>query len=116
MTHLPDPNTYNDPIRYFRDCHALVITMINQMEDLTKSAETKGVKASIKEDRGWRDILDFLVHVAPQHEMDEEQALFPLIFHKIPHLGFQQQSSPIRFIEQQHELMQQHSISLLKMW
>jgi len=116
LIHLPDPNKYNDPIRYFRECHALIITLINQLEQLTQEAEKKGVKQSIKEDRGWRDILDFLVNVAPIHEMDEEEALFPLIFEKVPHVGFQQPSSPIRFIEEQHTAMQQHSIELLKIW
>src|SRR5207302_3312007 len=78
--------------------------------------ERKGVKKSIKEDRGWRDLLDFFVNTAPIHEMDEEEALFPIIFEKVPHVGFQQRSSPIRFIEEQHTVMQQHSIDLLKIW
>jgi hemerythrin-like domain-containing protein len=116
MIHLPDPNKYNDPIRYFRDCHALIVTLINQLDQLTLDAEKTGIKKSIAEDRGWRDLLDFFVNTAPIHELDEEAALFPLIFEKIPHMGFQQNSSPIHFIHAQHEIMQSHSIDLLKIW
>jgi hemerythrin-like domain-containing protein len=116
MPSLPDPNKYNDPIRYFRDSHALIISLINQLEDLIKNAEAKGIKKSIKEDKGWTDILEFLVNVAPIHEQDEEEALFPLIFEKIPHVGFQQASSPIRFIHEQHDAMQMHSLDLLRIW
>jgi len=116
LTHLPDPNKYSDPIRYFRDSHALIITLINQLDDLIKSAEQKGIKKSIIEDKAWREILEFLVNVAPIHEQDEEMALFPLVFKKVPHVGFQMANSPIRFIHEQHEVMQMHSIELLQIW
>ncbi|MFI5264915.1 MAG: hemerythrin domain-containing protein, partial [Candidatus Kapaibacterium sp.] len=116
MPHLPDPNKYSDPIRYFRDSHALIITLINQLEDLIKNAEAKGIKKSIVEDNGWHEILEFLVDVAPIHEQDEEMALFPIIFEKVPHVGFQLDSSPVRFIHEQHDAMQMQSIELLKIW
>jgi hemerythrin-like domain-containing protein len=116
LTRLPDPNIYNDPIRFFRDCHALIVQVINQLELLISDAEKKGIRFSIQEDKGWRDILDFLVNVAPVHEADEEEALFPVISEKIPHVGFQSNSSPIRFIQDQHEVMQAHATDLLRFW
>jgi hemerythrin-like domain-containing protein len=116
MPRLPDPNKYSDPIRYFRDSHALIVTVINQLEELIKSAELKGIKKSITEDKTWREILEFLVDVAPIHEQDEELALFPVIFEKVPHVGFQMQNSPIRFIHEQHDMMQMRSVELLKIW
>ena len=48
MPQLPDPNKYNDPIKYFRDCHALITTQINLLEKLWQSAEANGVIKSIK--------------------------------------------------------------------
>jgi len=116
MPQLPDPNKYDDPIRFFRDCHALIITLINRLEKLAQEAESKGVKKSIKEDKDWGEILDFLVNDAPLHEQDEEEALFPIVLEKVPHIGFQQENSPMRFIQEQHQVMQLRSIDLLRIW
>ncbi len=116
MPQLPDPNKYNDPIKYFRDSHALITTQVNLLEKLTQSAEVKGVIKSIKEDNEWGEILDFLVNTVPRHEIDEELALFPFMMDKIPHVGFQQSSSPIRFIQEQHEVMLLRATELLRIW
>jgi hemerythrin-like domain-containing protein len=116
MPSLPDPNKYNDPIKYFRDCHALIAIQLNNLEQLTIDAERKGIKKSIKEDKAWRELFEFLVNVAPIHEQDEELALFPIVLQKIPHVGFQQVTSPMRFIHEQHEMMEKHSIELLRIW
>src|SRR5689334_18950687 len=103
MPRLPDPNKYADPIRFFRDCHALVVTQINLLEQLAKDAESKGVIKSLRDDKRWAELLDFFVNTAPLHEMDEELALFPVVFEKTPHFGFQSPDSAKRFIEEQHE-------------
>ncbi|MEI8133739.1 MAG: hemerythrin domain-containing protein [bacterium] len=116
MIRLPDPNTYEDPIRYFRDSHALIILQINRLEKLVTQAETGDPIQSIQTDSGWVELLEFLVKVAPIHEKDEELALFPLVFKKLPHVGFQESGTPIRFIHEQHEIMQAHSIELLGFW
>src|SRR6266480_466755 len=116
MPSLPDPNRYNDPIKYFRDSHALITTQINILEQLAKNAEIKGVLKSITEDREWADLLDFLINTAPRHEMDEELALFPIVLSKIPHVGFQQSGTPIRFIHEQHEMMQRRTNELILFW
>ena len=48
--------------------------------------------------------------------MDEEIALFPLVFERTPHFGFQSPGSASRFMSEQHEAMQYKSIALLKFW
>ena len=116
MPQLPDPNKYNDPIKYFRDCHALITTQINLLEKLWQSAEANGVIKSIKEDKEWGELLDFLVNVAPRHEIDEENSLFPLVLEKLPRIGFQQNTTPMRFIHEQHEVMLIRSTELLRLW
>jgi hemerythrin-like domain-containing protein len=116
MPALPDPNKYNDPIKFFRDCHALIITQVNLLEQLAIDAESKGVIKSLKDDKRWADLLDFFVNTAPLHEMDEEIALFPVVVEKIPHLGFQSPDSAKRFIEDQHEMLQYKSTALLRFW
>jgi hemerythrin-like domain-containing protein len=116
MPQLPDPNKYNDPIKYFRDSHALITTQVNLLEKLTHSAELKGVIKSITEDKEWAEILDFFVNTATRHEIDEELALFPYMLDKIPHVGFQQSSTPIRFIHEQHESMLLRATELLRIW
>ncbi len=116
MPQLPDPNKYKDPIKYFRDCHALITTQINLLEKLWQSAEANGVIKSIKEDKEWGELLDFLVNVAPRHEIDEENSLFPLVLEKLPHIGFQQDTTPMRFIHEQHEVMLIRSTALLRLW
>lgn len=116
MPRLPDPDKYLDPIKFFRDCHALIVTQINLLEQLALDAESKGVIKSLKDDKRWADLLDFFVNIAPLHEMDEELALFPVVFEKTPHFGFQSPESANRFIEEQHQIMQFKSIGLLRFW
>ncbi|MFI5263288.1 MAG: hemerythrin domain-containing protein [Candidatus Kapaibacterium sp.] len=116
MPKLPDPDKYNDPIKFFRDCHALIITQVNLLEQLVLDAESKGVIWSLKKDSRWADLLDFFVNTAPLHEMDEEVALFPVVVEKIPHFGFQSPDSAKRFIEDQHEMLQYKSGALLRFW
>jgi hemerythrin-like domain-containing protein len=116
LPHLPDPNKYNDPIKFFRDCHALIVTQVNLLEQLTLEAEAKGVIKSLRDDKRWGELLDFFVNTAPLHEMDEELALFPVVFEKSPHFGFQSPGSAARFMQDQHESMQYKSIALLKFW
>lgn len=116
MIRLPDPEKYEDPIRYFRDCHGVVGAVVDEFEKLVKSARQIGVAKSFAESDRWKELLDFFVHAAPIHERDEERALFPLVVEKVPHLGFQSKGSPNRFIHDQHEGMQQRSQALLALW
>ena len=116
MSRLPDPDKYSDPIKFFRDCHAFIVTQVNLLEQLAMEAESKGVIKSLKDDRRWAELLDFFVDTAPLHEMDEEIALFPVVFAKTPHFGFQSPGSAKEFIEDQHEIMQYKSIALLRFW
>ncbi len=116
MPHLPDPNKYNDPIKFFRDSHALITTQINLLEKLAQTAEASGNMKSVREDTRWAELLDFLINSAPRHEMDEELALFPIVLEKIPHVGFQHGETPIRFIHEQHEIIQRRTNDLIIFW
>jgi len=116
MIRLPDPEKYEDPIRYFRDCHGVVGAVVDEFEQLIKSAKEMGVAKSFAATNRWKELLDFFVHAAPIHERDEERALFPLVLEKVPHLGFQSKGSPSRFIHDQHEGMQERSKALLTLW
>ena len=51
MPRLPDPDKYHDPIKFFRDCHALIVTQVNLLDQLAKEAESKGVIKSLKDDK-----------------------------------------------------------------
>ncbi len=116
MIRLPDPNDYEDPIRYFRDCHGVVGSVVDRFEKLLALAREQGVAKAFASNEGWEELLNFFVHAAPIHERDEERALFPLVLEKVPHLGFQSKGSPSRFIHDEHEGMQQRSKALLALW
>lgn len=116
MIRLPDPDKYEDPIRYFRDSHGVVGGVVDRFEKLLLGAKENGVSKSFASNPEWVELLQFFVHVAPQHERDEERALFPIVFEKVPHLGFQSKGSPSRFIHDQHEGMQERSKALLELW
>lgn len=116
MIRLPDPQQYDDPIRYFRDCHGVVGSVVDRFEKLLASARENGVAKSFASNPSWEELLQFFVHAAPIHERDEERALFPIVLEKVPHLGFQSKGSPSRFIHDEHEAMQQRSKALLSLW
>ncbi|MEP7233905.1 MAG: hemerythrin domain-containing protein [Ignavibacteriota bacterium] len=116
MAKLPDPNKYSDPIKFFRDCHALIGSQVNLLAQMVAEAESKGVIKSLKDDDRWAELLDFFVNEAPIHESDEENALFPVVFEKTPHVGFQGAIAPNRFMQDEHELLQYKSIALLRFW
>jgi hemerythrin-like domain-containing protein len=116
MIRLPDPEKYEDPIRYFRDSHGVVGSVVDRFEKLLNGARVDGISKSFASTEEWSELLQFFVHAAPIHERDEEKALFPLVIEKVPHLGFQAKGSPTRFIHDQHEAMQERSKALLALW
>lgn len=116
MIKLPNPFKYEDPIRYFRDSHAIILSVIERFERLVSEARESGVSVSFASTNDWDELLNFLVSTAPSHEMDEEGSLFPVILEKVPSLGFQSSKTPSRFIHEQHEVMQERSKGLLSLW
>jgi hemerythrin-like domain-containing protein len=116
MIQLPNPDDYEDPIRYFRDCHKLIVGIVDRFEKLVTQAQEKGVAVMFAESGEWEEILNFFVAVAPMHELEEERTLFPIILEKVHHIGFQSPLSPSRFIHEQHDVMQERSKALIALW
>ncbi|HYM20391.1 MAG TPA: hemerythrin domain-containing protein [Candidatus Kapabacteria bacterium] len=116
MIKLPDPQQYDDPIRYFRDSHGVVGAVLDRFSKLVDAARKVGVRTSFETSPEWQELLEFFVRVAPIHEMDEERALFPVVLEKVTHIGFQSPTAPNRFIHEQHTIMQQRSKALLALW
>ncbi len=116
MITLPNPFKYEDPIRYFRDSHAIILSAIDRFARLVSQARESGVSASFASTNDWDELLNFLVLTAPIHELDEEGSLFPVILEKVPLLGFNSSRTPSRFIHEQHKVMQERSKGLLSLW
>ncbi|HET9136022.1 MAG TPA: hypothetical protein VFO76_05240, partial [Candidatus Kapabacteria bacterium] len=89
MIQLPNPEEYDDPIRYFRDSHKIIVGVVDRFEKLILQAKAQGVAASFVASKEWEELLSFFVAVAPMHEMQEERTLFPVILEKVHSVGFQ---------------------------
>jgi len=116
MIQLPNPDEYEDPIRYFRDSHKIIVGVVDTFEKLLLQAKEQGVAASFAATAEWEEILNFFVAVAPMHELEEERSLFPIVLEKVHSIGFQSPQTPGRFIHEQHEVMQERSKALLALW
>ncbi len=116
MIKLPNPSNYDDPIRYFRDSHTVILEVVHRFELLVSQARGSGVSVSFASTKEWDELLTFFVSTAPSHELDEEGSLFPVILQKVPSLGFQSSNTPNRFINEQHEVMQERAKGLLSLW
>ena len=116
MIRLPDPEKYDDPIKYFRDSHKIIANVVARFFSLIDAAGTKGVSFLLEKKDEWSELLEFFVRGGPIHEQDEARALFPVILEKVPHLGFQSPKEPYRFILEEHEVMQQRARALLAIW
>ena len=113
---LPDPNNYSDGMAFFRDVHKLVLHSCAELERLLADAEVHGVFKSFATQPEWEELFRFFTVVAPEHERDEEQFLFPLVIARVPHVGFQQTDAPIRFLIEGHEVIERKLMQLLKDW
>ncbi len=116
MIRLPNPDNYDDPIRYFRDTHKLISGIVDRFERLISKVKTEGMSVLVAQKEEWLELLSFFVHVAPIHEKDEEHSLFPVMAVKVPHTGFLAPGTPNRFMHEEHALMQERSKALLSMW
>jgi hemerythrin-like domain-containing protein len=113
---IPDPATYQDGVAYFRDMHKLILHNCAELDLLLNDAEREGVFQSFAAKKEWDELLAFFVRVAPLHERDEEEFLFPALVAKIPRVGFQQPDAPIRFLIEGHEVLQQKTEVVVKDW
>jgi hemerythrin-like domain-containing protein len=113
---LPDPSQYDDPIKFLRAIHGLVLQNSLELERLAADAEQRGVFASFASHPEWDDLLNFYTKAAPQHEKSEEEYLFPVLVRKLPRMGFQYEDSPIRFLVDGHDVLQARMIPLVSAW
>lgn len=113
---LPDPKNYSDAVAFFHDMHKIVLHSAAELERMLKDAEQNGVFKSFSSHNEWQELFYFFTEVAPQHERDEERILFPSLIAKIPRIGFQPPTAPIRFLIEGHEVLQAKTIRLLEDW
>ncbi len=115
--HLPDPTKYDDPIRYFRDSHKVISTEIGRLETMISEAERIGVNEYFRT-RGdiAKEMVYFLTHIAPRHEMDEEKNLFPVLRDKIDPIGFQLPNTTPAFLIKEHEQLNYRARIINKAW
>ena len=113
---LPDPKSYQDGIQYFHDTHKIILQQCAVLEELLSDAESQGVFQSFATRPEWNDIFDFFQKAAPRHEREEQAFLFPAIAAHVPHVGFQQPNSTIRFLTEGHEILQRNMLALVRDW
>jgi hemerythrin-like domain-containing protein len=117
MRHLPDPEKYQDPIRYFRDSHGVINEALVAFEQLLKEVAAGGLEKSFtqKEDL-WSDVLQFFRRSGPRHEREEEETLFPVMSDKLPSIGFRSANDPSKFLSSEHFEMRRLTRNLTDIW
>ncbi|HEY3875850.1 MAG TPA: hemerythrin domain-containing protein [Candidatus Kapabacteria bacterium] len=113
---LPDPEHYSNGVQFFRDSHKIILQVCVELERLLDDAETRGVFQSFAKDPAWSDVFQFMERAAPSHERQEQELVFPLVAEHVPHVGFQQPDSTIRFLIEGHEILIRKMIPLMKDW
>jgi hemerythrin-like domain-containing protein len=113
---LPDPATYSDPIRYFRDCHGVIAAALDGLEKVILGAERDGVNAYFASHPEVRDVLYFFTNIAQIHERDEERHFFPILRKKVPIVGFQRPNTTPAFLTKEHEELNHKARTIAKVW
>lgn len=113
---LPDPNGYTDGVQFFRDTHTVVLHQCAELSRLLDDAEAHGVFQSFASNPEWEDLFRFFTVHAPRHERDEDELLFPALAARVPHVGFQQPDSPIRFLIEGHKILAGKTEALVHDW
>jgi hemerythrin-like domain-containing protein len=113
---LPDPKDYTDGLQFFRDTHNVVLHNCAELSRMLDDAEALGVFQSFASHAEWESLFRFFTVDAPRHERDEEEFLFPAIAARVPHVGFQQPDSPIRFLIEGHQILAQKEEALVRDW
>jgi hemerythrin-like domain-containing protein len=105
QAHLPDPANYNDPIRFFRDCHGVIENEVKRLERLVKEAEEHPSHAQGKcllDNPEWHEVIYFFANVTYRHEKDEEDYLFPVLIEKFAKIGFRTPLTTPAFLTKEH--------------
>lgn len=103
MRHLPEPEKYQDPIRYFRDSHGVINEALVTLERLLDEVASTGLDKSLKDNAAaWDETLQFFHRSAPRHEKEEEETLFPVMSQKLPSIGFRAPEDPSKFLAAEH--------------
>lgn len=113
---LPDPQNYSNGVRFFHDSHKVVLQACALLDELLSDAEKQGVFQSFGLRPEWKEVFDFFEKSAPRHERDEDEFLFPVVASRVPHMGFQQPDSTIRFLMEGHEVMMRKIEPLVRDW
>jgi hemerythrin-like domain-containing protein len=116
IVNLPDPKDYTDGVKFFRDTHIVVLHNCAELSRMLDDAEAKGVFQSFASHQEWESLFHFFTVDAPRHEHDEEEYLFPTIAARVPHVGFQQPDSPIRFLIEGHQVLARKTRALVHDW
>jgi len=113
---LPDPKDYTDGVKFFRDTHVVVLHNCAELSRMLDDAEAHGVFQSFASHPEWESLFHFFTVDAPRHERDEDEILFPAVAARVPHVGFQQPDSPIRFLIEGHEVLARKTTALVHDW
>ncbi len=116
VVNLPDPKDYTDGVQFFFDTHKVVLHNCAELSKLLDDAEAHGVFQSFATHPEWESLFHFFTVDAARHERDEDELLFPAITARVPHMGFQQPDSPIRFLIEGHEILSQKVAALIHDW
>lgn len=113
---LPDPKGYTDGVKFFLDCHKVVLHNCAELSKLLDGAEAHGVFQSFASHPEWESLFHFFTVDIGRHERDETDLLFPVISERVPHMGFQQPDSTIRFLIEGHDVLGRHMNALVHDW
>jgi hemerythrin-like domain-containing protein len=117
MKHLPEPQAYNDPIRYFRDSHGVINEALQVFERLLGEVTAIGLEKSLAQSaEPWADVLQFFKRSGPRHEREEEETLFPVMSAKLPSIGFRSANDPAKFLSSEHFEMRRLTRTLTDIW
>ena len=116
IVNLPDPKDYTDGVLFFHDVHKIVLHNCAELNNLLDDANAHGVFQSFASHPEWESLFHFFTVDAVRHERDETDFLFPALQARVPHMGFQQPDSPIRFLIEGHDILSKKMETLVHDW
>jgi hemerythrin-like domain-containing protein len=119
QAHLPDPENYNDPIRFFRDCHGVIENEVKRLERLiTEAGEEPNHKKGkcLLDNPEWHEVIYFFANVTYRHEKDEEDYLFPVLMEKFAKIGFRTPMTTPAFLVKEHKELGVPAAVIEKAW
>ena len=89
----------DEPFEMLKACHERVQRMLDLLDRARTHALTKGCDANLNS--AFTDVMRYFDLTAPQHHLDEELHVFPIVLAK----GNQSQKEIVRVLIQDHETM-----------